>query len=128
MSEIEFHWLESPLSWPYLRQSYLLTERPKGRPKIESGLLAGYADVDDMAQVGGAYRRRILYLESRDYPLDENSPYNPKYAEFTGWPSEAVDPLSVKLREPSRNISDITHVEAKRRVALSACSSLTSLA
>ncbi len=108
MSEINFHWIESPYRFPYLREVLLLTSRPKGKPNIGDGLLVGYADIDDAVRVGCAFRRRILYLEDRDFPVDRTSIYNPGHPAFLGWPSEAVDPLSVALGEQSRNVSNVT--------------------
>ena len=131
MSEIDFLWVESPYRFPFLRETYVLTGRPKGKPKIGSGLLAGYGNDDGESRVGGAYRRRMLYLESRDYPLDERGVYNPEHPAFHGWPYEAVCPLSVVLGGRSRKISDVTRVEAMRRAILAgrsaSCSSLASL-
>jgi len=136
MCEIDFHWIETPNQWPYLRETFILAERPRAKPNIGGGLLVGYGIVDNSARVGTAYQRRILYLENRDYPLDKYGPYNPESEQFLGWPSESVCPLSVAKGERSRNISRISRAEALRRVALTgrsvmsctACSSMTRIA
>ncbi len=114
MSEIDFHWIESPCRFPYLRETFVLTVRPKGRPKIGDGLLAGYGNDDGEARVGGAYRRRIVFLERRDIPMDMSGPYNPESKDFMGWPYESVDPLSVAHGKRTRKISDVTRAEAMR--------------
>ncbi len=118
MSETHFHWIESPYRFPYLRETFVLTGRPRAKPNIGGGLLVGYGIVDNSARVGGAFRRRILYLENRDYPLNEGSIFDPSHPAFPGWPCEAVDPLSVSMGERSRNISRISRVEALQRVKI----------
>jgi len=90
--ESEIVWLE-PGYYPYLREDVVMRGRRASEISGDKiyGKLVAYAKLKSDAPnngMRGCFDRRIWYLKPHDTP--------------SGWPLEAVEPLSITVGKPSR--------------------------
>lgn len=87
-------WLEDPTSYRYVREWIIRTTYRQRRPfrKDCPGRMLGYATLKKSCPPAGRarFQRRCWFLYSHD-------PYPGEY----GHPAEAVDPLSIRVGQPS---------------------------
>ena len=98
--EADIIWLEAPSRFSYVREeSWETTRRSQEPPKsTPDWQVVGYSTVKDNVKrpIGQNYRRRLFTLRPHDRDNDPDGTYR------TGYPAEAVDPMSVKAGMPSR--------------------------
>lgn len=96
--EQEVVWLEDPEHFDYVRQALDKTKRRNTRPPYaRDGRMVGYTILDDEAECdpdSGLYKRRVFFV----LPHDRDSAPDGVYRE--GAPGEAVDPRTIRAREP----------------------------
>lgn len=98
--EADIVWLVKPSEIPYVREENWETTRPSQEPpkSTPEWQVVGYSTVKDnlKRERGQNYRRRLFTLRPHDRVNEPNGTYR------TGYPAEAVDPMSVKAGMPSR--------------------------
>lgn len=97
--EADIIWLEDPSQFPYVREESWGTTRRNSRPpkSTPERQVVGYSTVKENVKRsrGQSYRRRLFTLRPHDRANDPNGTYK------TGYPAEAVDPMSIKAGVPS---------------------------
>lgn len=86
--ETEIIWLEPIAPLPYVREQFIDWSNPRRRPRFGTGRIVGYAVVRPDGRREG-YRRRVFRLQANDRPYLPDGPYR------DGFPTDAVDPLTV---------------------------------
>lgn len=90
-------WLGDPRELSYLREGVYPTTQRQGRVGARFYLVA-YAECVPQPRHGRqTYKRRFWWLESHDRDCAPDNVYR------VGWPSEAVNPLSIRLNQPSED-------------------------
>lgn len=93
-NEIDIVWLDDPLKYTYLRESYCTTTKPKMiKKRRQHGRMIGYSV--HKANGSRSYTRRIWTLKDHDKDLDPTGVY------ADDCPVEAVLPGSVRVGKPS---------------------------
>lgn len=94
--EIDIVWLDDPLKYTYLRETYVITKRPKKfNENCVNGKLIGYAVHRPKGRRSVSYDRRCWYVTEWDRDLCPNG----NYANCA--PCEAVLPSSIEVGKPS---------------------------
>ncbi|MGD0534351.1 MAG: DUF6009 family protein [Methanoregula sp.] len=113
----EIVWLEDPLEFTYLRETYYCTCSPvQIRLKTpiwrEQAKIVGYETipVKERKACGGmrAYTRRVWWLKKYDRDIDPSGVY------ATHWPCEAVLPSSIGLGKESVRYASYLLEESKK--------------
>jgi hypothetical protein len=96
-------WLEDLEHLDYVRQALDKTRRRNNKPPYaRDGRMIGYVTLDDQAEPdpdSGLYKRRVFFL----LPHDRDSIPDGVYRE--GAPGEAVDPRTIKPKQPGAKTS-----------------------